>query len=78
MERVDLFTCELALRRLDDYLDRELTIEEMERVSAHLEFCAHCAGMFAAEADLLQGIRNRLQRIAVPPNLSARLLNALR
>jgi anti-sigma factor (TIGR02949 family) len=76
MARSDRYTCEAALKRLDDFLDRELTAAEMERVREHLEACAHCADTFAAEADLLQAIRTKLKRIAVPPELLARCLSS--
>ena len=42
MDRLDRYTCEEALRRLEEFLDRELTAEEMQRVQAHLDTCAAC------------------------------------
>jgi anti-sigma factor (TIGR02949 family) len=73
MDEVDRYTCELALRLLDDYLDRELTIKEMQRVQEHLETCARCAPLFAVEADLLREIRTKLERITVPMDVRERL-----
>jgi len=33
------YTCEETFRRLEDYVDRELSAEEMERVREHLKTC---------------------------------------
>jgi anti-sigma factor (TIGR02949 family) len=77
MDGVDRYTCEQALHRLDDYLDRELSREETERVREHLDLCLHCASRFSQEADLLFEIQNRLQRLAVPSGLRERLMGAL-
>jgi anti-sigma factor (TIGR02949 family) len=72
------FTCEEAFRRLDDYLDRELAAEEMDLVRSHLEICAGCAREFNYEQSALRGVRSKLRRIDVPPDLRSRILAALR
>lgn len=71
------YTCEEAFRRLDDYLDRELSSEEMTLVKAHLEICAGCAREFNFEESLLKGVRAKLRQIDVPPTLQARILGVL-
>jgi RNA polymerase sigma-70 factor (ECF subfamily) len=58
--------CEHAFRRLDDYLDRELTAAEMAKVRDHLEVCAMCSSEFAFEASLVADVRQKIQRIDVP------------
>jgi hypothetical protein len=40
MTPLSRYTCEEAFRRLDDYLDRELSSDETELVREHLEVCA--------------------------------------
>ena len=42
MHPPDRFTCEEIFARLDDYLDRELSADEMRMVKEHLETCAAC------------------------------------
>lgn len=74
---MDRYTCEEVFRRLDDYLDRELGAAEMNRVQQHLEICAICAQEFAFEQSLLQSLRQKVKRIAVPPGLKTRLSQAL-
>ena len=71
------YTCEEAFRRLDDYLDRELTPEETVLVQQHLEICAGCAREFNFEASVLRGVRDKLQQIDVPPSLQSRILGVL-
>jgi len=77
MTHLNLYTCEEAFRRLDDYLDRELSAEEMTLVHEHLEICAGCAREFNFEASVLRGVREKLQQIDLPDSLQARILAAL-
>ena len=73
MSPLDRYTCDEALRRLDDYLDRELRPEEMRRVQHHIETCAVCAQEYAFEAKVIAEIRGKLHRIDVPASLRTRL-----
>jgi mycothiol system anti-sigma-R factor len=69
MHPPDRFTCEEVFGRLDDYLDRELTAEEMRLVREHLETCAACASEHRFESRVISDIRSKLSRIAAPPSL---------
>ena len=77
MTHLNRYTCEEAFRRLDDYLDRELSEEETVLVKEHLEICAGCAREFEFESSLLRGVREKLQQIELPPSLQARILGVL-
>jgi anti-sigma factor (TIGR02949 family) len=77
MARIDRYTCEETIRRLDDYLDRELTPHEIQLVQEHLAVCATCASEYAFEASLIERIRNKLQRIEAPADLLAKVSRAL-
>jgi len=66
-------TCEEVFERLDDYLDRELTADQMRLVREHLETCAVCASEHRFEASVITGVREKLSRIAVPEGLRARI-----
>ena len=77
MTHFNRYTCEEAFRRLDDYLDRELSPEEMTLVHEHLEICAGCAREFNFEASVLRGVRDTLRQIDLPDSLQARILAAL-
>ena len=72
------YTCGEAYRRIDDYLDRELTPEEIRKVEEHLSFCEMCAKEFEFEASVIIAIRVKLQSIAVPSELMSRVSQSLR
>ena len=69
MTHLSRYTCEEAFRRLDDYLDRELSSEETVLVKEHLEICAGCAREFNFEDSLLKGVRSKLRQIELPPTI---------
>ena len=77
MTHLNRYTCEEAFRRLDDYLDRELSAEEMTLVHEHLDICAGCAREFTFESSVLRGVREKLRQIDLPDSLQARILAAL-
>jgi anti-sigma factor (TIGR02949 family) len=77
MTHLDRYTCEEAFRRLDDYLDRELSAEETVLVREHLEICAGCSREFTFEESVLTAVREKLRQIDVPASLQARILSAL-
>ncbi len=67
------FTCQEVFRRLDDFLDRELSDDEMKQVEAHLEFCAQCAAEQQFEARVLESIKAKLAQIQAPDGLIRRV-----
>jgi anti-sigma factor (TIGR02949 family) len=77
-EPLDQMTCESAFSRLDDYLDRELSPEEMRLVEEHLHTCERCSHEFVFEASVIDGVRRKLQSIAAPPDLLARIAARLK
>lgn len=77
MRPLSRYTCEEAFRRLDDYLDRELSERETTLVHEHLEVCVGCAREFNFESSLLRGVREKLRQIDRPPSLQARILDVL-
>jgi anti-sigma factor (TIGR02949 family) len=77
MARIDRYTCEETIRRLDDYLDRELTPHEIQLVKEHLEVCDTCASEYAFEATALERVRDKLRRIAAPADLMAKVSRAI-
>jgi mycothiol system anti-sigma-R factor len=77
MDRLDRYTCEETLRRVESFVDRELTPEEMERVQAHLDTCAACTSQYRFEAGVLEGLREKVRRIALPDDLRDRISRRL-
>lgn len=77
MSDINRLTCDEAFRRLDDYLDRELTPEEMARVKEHLDTCEMCAREFGFEERMLRGLRDKLRRIKAPDGLADKVARSL-
>ncbi len=66
---INLYTCKETIARLEDYLDRELSAEELRRVERHLKICHHCTRKFGFEKELLGHMRECLSRLEAPPEL---------
>ena len=77
MRQLDRYTCEEVFRRFDDYLDRELTPEEIELVEEHMAICERCAREYRFEESVLRNVRAKLHRLAAPPGLLNRISRAL-
>jgi anti-sigma factor (TIGR02949 family) len=77
MAAPDRHTCEDAFRRLDDYLDRELSPRELPLVEAHLRECAVCASEYAFEASVIRHVRAKLDRLTAPADLLSRISASL-
>jgi putative zinc finger protein len=73
MSQVDRYTCEEVLRRLDDYIDRQLSVREMELAREHMETCAACAREYGFSAHTLSTIKTKLRRIDVASDLIDRI-----
>ena len=73
MHNIDHFTCREVFRRLDDYLDRELTAPEMLRVKEHLETCEVCAREYKFEGKVLSDLKAKLRRVKAPEDLIAKV-----
>jgi anti-sigma factor (TIGR02949 family) len=71
--RLDRTTCEEAFRRLDDYLDRRLTPDDMRLIEEHLHVCDACSREFTFEASVVKGVREKLRRVSAPADLLARI-----
>jgi anti-sigma factor (TIGR02949 family) len=71
--RLDRTNCEETFRRLDDYLDRRLSPEETRLIEEHLHLCEACSREFVFEASVIEAVREKLRRVAAPPDLIARI-----
>jgi anti-sigma factor (TIGR02949 family) len=77
MTKLDRSNCEEAFRRLDDFLDRRLSADEMRLIEEHLEVCAWCAREFNFEASVLHGLKRRLRQVDAPADLLSKILARL-
>lgn len=71
------FDCAETFKRLADYLDRELSPEEVERVDAHLAICEICAAEYRFEATLLAAIKEKARAARAPESLRRAVLDIL-
>jgi anti-sigma factor (TIGR02949 family) len=72
------FSCKEVFDRLQDYLDRELSPEEIAAVDAHLEDCKMCSTEYKFEANVLRYVADNLAEVPVPVDLNDRLASLLK
>jgi anti-sigma factor (TIGR02949 family) len=70
-------SCEELIRELPDYLDRELPSLRLAELRRHLDQCDHCLQTYRFERSLLDRVRGRLSRVALPDGFTARLLASI-
>ncbi len=68
------FSCAETFRRLQDYLDRELSPAETAAVEAHLAECGVCAEEYRFEASVLRHVRRGVEE-PVPAGLADSVLD---
>lgn len=73
-EALDFNQCEQAVKRLTEYLSRELSAEEQAGVERHLSECRGCFEMFSFEVQLLDLIREKASETRAPDALRSRIL----
>jgi anti-sigma factor (TIGR02949 family) len=67
-------TCIEVFNRLDDFLDRNLSDEEVALVARHLDECLMCANEYRFEATVLEGLKARLRRIEMPAHILSSIM----
>jgi anti-sigma factor (TIGR02949 family) len=77
VSRPDAFTCREAFARIEDWVDRELPIDELGRVEEHLKVCEMCTEEFHFEARVLNAVREKLRRLVVPETLRERVAKVI-
>jgi anti-sigma factor (TIGR02949 family) len=74
----DFYSCEEAVKRLNEYLDHQLTESERVVVMKHLEICRPCLRRFTFEQTLVISLRQKVSRLCVPSSLREKLHGLLR
>ncbi|MEI6430605.1 MAG: zf-HC2 domain-containing protein [bacterium] len=69
--------CQEAVKRLNDYLSKELRPDEAEQVERHLSQCKGCFAKFHFEETLLHAIRERVSHVRAPKPLREKILSFL-
>jgi anti-sigma factor (TIGR02949 family) len=78
MSEMDRSTCEDTVRRLNDFLDRELQESDMAIVREHLNACEVCANGFEFNGSVLHAIKAKLHDASLPDGLKGRIFARLR
>lgn len=65
--------CRQCVDRLADFVDRELSADEVRQVEAHLEACATCAREFRFESAMVASLKTTLRRVQAPASLLERI-----
>jgi anti-sigma factor (TIGR02949 family) len=73
IDTFDFYSCEEAIKRLNDYLDAELQPGERDDVVKHLQICAPCLERFQFEKTLMVAMRERVCKSMAPLKLKERL-----
>ena len=70
--------CTRAMQQLWDFLDRELTDEQMGAVRRHVESCSSCFPHKAWAERFLEALHSLRDERLMPPELKARVIEQLR
>ena len=73
MTRRGHLNCKDCVDRLGDFVDRELSSEDIAAVEQHLEECFGCSREFRFEGAVLESIKVTLRRVQAPPSLMDRI-----
>ena len=73
MNKPTHLSCNDCVDRLGDFVDRELSAEEITAVEQHLEECFGCSREFRFEGAMLESIKVTLRRVQAPPSLMDRI-----
>ena len=72
-----VFDCKETVRRLWDYLDRELSADDMAAIDTHLAACSQCPPHFTFERQFLAALHAARSQDAASDGLRARVHVAL-
>jgi hypothetical protein len=70
---LDPYECESAIKRLNDYLDHQLSDGERLVVLKHLEICRPCLRRFTFEQTLIISLRQKITCVCIPGPLRDKL-----
>ena len=76
--QADYYSCEEAVKRLNEYLDHEMSGAERDVVLKHLEICRPCLRRFTFEQTLVVSLRQKVTLLCAPTALREKLYVLLR
>jgi anti-sigma factor (TIGR02949 family) len=69
--------CQTVFDKLQDFIDKELSEEEILQVEEHLKLCPPCAVEYRFEASVLRYMKGGFCQMHIPADLESRCLKAL-
>jgi len=64
-----MMTCEEAAKLLNEYLDKELTEQDVREFEAHLKECKHCFGCLDFNKAVRQILKKKVIRDKISPEI---------
>jgi mycothiol system anti-sigma-R factor len=68
-----VINCTSCIQALHQYIDRELSDEDIVQVKEHLDACRGCLHQFQFEASLRRLVRVRCQQLQAPESLRVKI-----
>lgn len=65
--------CREAVNRLYEFIDRELSLQELEEVQRHLDHCPPCLDLFRFEENVLTFVGEKCREVSAPSQLRDRV-----
>lgn len=72
-----MMDCRRAAQKLHEYLDKELSPEDVSLIEEHLEDCGHCAGFVEFDKALRALIKKKVADPKLSDDLKQRILNQI-
>ncbi len=73
-----MISCEQAGKMFYEYMDKELTPEDVKRLEEHLKQCADCSGHLDFDKTLREFVRKQSAKSELPPSLKNSIFKKLK
>lgn len=72
-----MLSCRQTFERMQDFLDRELSEEEMVLVKQHLDRCGVCAEEYVFEQSVIHFVKKGFSDCCIPTDLAGMIRKSL-
>lgn len=77
VNRPSRFDCQETFARLEDYLDRELSADDISCIEEHLAVCEVCTREYKFEYGVLCALKEKLRCVKAPEGLLEKIRRAI-
>jgi anti-sigma factor (TIGR02949 family) len=77
VDRPTHFDCRETFARLEDYLDRELSADDIHCIEEHLAICEACTREYQFENRILCALKAKLRCVKAPEGLLERIRKSI-